>query len=348
MLDVLLDPNLYSATLRSTTPILLAALAGMWCERVGVFNMALDGKILIGAFFGVVGSYYTGSFLLGVLTGCVAGALVGALMAVASVTMKASPIVVAVALNAFAVGLTGFLLATFFGVTGTLRSDRIVGMPAIDIPFVKDIPWLGEAVSGQTFVVYLSLLIAVASWWVMYRLPIGLRLRGVGEAPEAARSLGVGVARYQIGMLTIAGALCGMAGAQLSLGAVTLFTEQMSGGRGWLALVAMFLGAGKPVPTVLAAFLFGIVDSLGFAIQGGGVPSQLTDTLPFVMTLLALIIVGRGGLMKLGRGRLHSSVPETASDDVSSGRVHVPAAAPPGDSATQPTLVVVDATEHRD
>lgn len=311
-MGVLLDPTLYEATLRIATPILLAALAGMWCERIGVFNLALEGKILVGAFFGVFGSYFSGSATVGVITAALAGALMGLLFAVSSVTAKAAPIVVGVALNALAVGLTTFLLAGVFGTAGTFRSDRIIGLHEYTVPLLHKIPWLGTVLfSGHTMIVYFALAMAFLSWLIMYKTPIGLRLRGLGEEPQAALSLGVNVTGYQYVTLLGAGALCGIAGAQLSLGSVVLFTEEMQAGRGWLALVAMMLGAGKPVATSLGALLFGFVDSLGFRLQGVGLPSELTGALPFVVTLIVLAIVGRRAVLRLRRAS-HSTATKDA------------------------------------
>lgn len=302
-MDILLDPTLYGAALRIATPILLAALAGMWCERIGVFNLALEGQILIGAFFGVFGSYFSGNALVGVLTAALAGALMGGIFAVSAVTAKAAPIVVGVALNALAVGLTAFLLAEVFGTAGTFRSDKIIGLDQYTVPVLHQIPWFGTVLfTGHTIIIYFAIAMAVLSWLVMFKTPVGLRLRGLGEEPHAAISLGVNVSRYQYVTLIVAGALCGIAGAQLSLGSVVLFTEGMQAGRGWLALVAMMLGAGSPVVTTFGAFLFGFVDSLGFRLQGAGVPSELTGALPFVVTLVVLAIAGRRALVLIRKG----------------------------------------------
>ena len=269
----LFDASLLSSAFRFVTPILLAALGGALCQRVGIFNIALEGLMLTGAFAAVAGSYLFNHAGLGVLTAVLASALLAAVFAFFTVTLGSDEIVAGIAINLLAAGLTVFLLRSLFGVKGAFQDPRIVGLAKFDLPGIEKIPILGPLLSGHCWIVYLSLLLVVAIQFFLFRHRLGLRLRGVGENPQAALTLGVRVSAIQFGTVVVSGALCGLAGAQLSLGNVTLFVENMSAGRGWMAVVAVMLGQGHPLGVLGASFLFGFMDSLGFRLQGLRLPS---------------------------------------------------------------------------
>ena len=286
----LFDASLMNSAFRFVTPILLAALGGALCQRVGVFNIALEGMMVSGAFAAVAGSYFFHNAGLGVLTAVLMSALLAAVFALFSVTLGSDEIVTGIATNLLAAGLTVFLLRSLFGVKGAFQDPRIVGLAKLDLPGLEKIPLLGPLLSGHTWIVYLSLLLVAAFQFLLFHHRLGLRMRGVGENPEAAMTLGVQVKRIRFSTLVLSGALCGLAGAQLSLGNVTLFVENMSAGRGWMAVVAVMLGRGHPIGVLAAAFLFGFTDSLGFRLQGLRIPSQFTEMLPYLVTLLSLFL----------------------------------------------------------
>ena len=286
----MIDAALFSSALGALTPILFAALAGALCQRAGVFNISLEGTMLVGAFAGVAGSWYTGSVWLGVLIAVVTGTAYALILAVGHVSLGGDAIVLGVAINLLAVGLTSFLIRTVFGTRGTFSDPALQGLDAIHIPVVRDIPFVGRVLSGHSVLVYLSWLAVVALAILLYRHPWGLRLRGIGERQDAAASLGVSVTRYRYGVILAGGALCGLAGAQLALGNVTLFSENMTAGRGWIAVVAVMLGRALPYGVLAAAVLFGLAEAFGFRLQGAGLPQQATDAAPYVVTLLALFI----------------------------------------------------------
>jgi general nucleoside transport system permease protein len=277
----MIDAALFSSALGALTPILLAALAGALCQQAGVFNISLEGTMLVGCFAGVAGSWYTGNVWLGVLAATLAGTAYSLILAIGTVTFGGDAIVLGVAVNLLAVGLTSFLIQTVFGTRGTFSDPALNGLEPVDL---LDIPVL----SGHSVLVYLSWLAPTALAVLLYRHPWGLRLRGVGERPEAAASLGVPVDRYRYGVILAGGALCGLAGAQLALGNVTLFSENMTAGRGWIAVVAVMLGRALPYGVLAAAVLFGLAEAFGFRLQGVGLPQQATDAAPYVVTLLAL------------------------------------------------------------
>ena len=278
----MIDAALFASALGALTPILFAALAGALCQRAGVFNISLEGTMLVGAFAAVAGSWYTGSAWLGVLIAMIAGTAYSLILAVGHVSLGGDSIVLGVAINLLAVGLTSFLIRTVFGTRGTFSDPTLQGLG----PVLDGIPVLG----GHSLLVYLSWLAVPALAVLLYRHPWGLRLRGVGERPEAAASLGVSVTRYRYGVILAGGALCGLAGAQLALGNVTLFSENMTAGRGWIAVVAVMLGRALPYGVLAAAVLFGLAEAFGFRLQGIGLPQQATDAAPYVVTLLALFV----------------------------------------------------------
>lgn len=288
----LVDQDMLSSVLRALIPILLAALGGMLCERVGVFNIGLEGMILVGAFSAVAASYFTSNWVVGAVVGMVSGALFSLILAFGAVYRGGDPIVLAIAMNLLAIGMTSFLLVAIFGVQGVFSDPRIEGIPVWRIPVLADIPWLGR-LFALTPLGYIALLLVPVLWIVLFRTPLGLRLRGVGERPLAAATLGVSPQRYQLWAIVASGALSGLGGAQLALGNVVQFTENMSSGRGWIAVVAVMLARAHPVGVLGAALLFGFADALGFRLQAFGLPQQLTDAGPYVITLLVLILLSR-------------------------------------------------------
>jgi simple sugar transport system permease protein len=290
LLDIF-DATLLNSTFRFVTPILLAALGGLICERVGVFNIALEGLMLTGAFAAVVGSYFAGNAVIGVLAAVVAGIALAGIFAFFAISLRGDMIVLGIALNLLTSGLTIFLLRTLFGVKGAFQDPRIQGLGKIELPLLADLPVLGPLLSGHSWVVYLTWLLVVAMYFFLFQHALGLRMRGVGEHPEAAATLGVNVALLRYVAVLLSGALCGLAGAQLSLGNVTLFVENMSAGRGWIAVVAVMFGQAHPLGVFAASLLFGLADSIGFRLQGLQMPSQFTGMVPYVVTLISLFII---------------------------------------------------------
>lgn len=286
----LLDASFASSLLRFATPILLAALGGLICERAGVLNIGLEGLMLAGAFGAVVGSYLGGSSLAGVALAVAGAVALAAAFALFAVTLRGNEIVVGIAINLLASGLTVYLLRAMFGVKGAFQDPSMVGLPIWRLPLIDGLPWIGPLLSGHSPLIYLALAATVATHVALFRHRVGLRLRGVGEHAEAATTLGVDVGRYRWAALLVSGALCGLAGAQLSLGNVTLFVENMSAGRGWIAVVAVMFGRAHPVGVLGACLLFGLTESLGFRLQGLQLPSQLTDSLPYLVTLASLFL----------------------------------------------------------
>jgi len=287
----MIDVSLLNSTFRLIAPILLAALGGLLCERVLVFNIALEGTMLMGAFTAVATSFYTGSSMAGVLAAAVVGLLFSLLLGVFVIRLRSDAIVAGIAMNLFAAGLTTFLLRRIFGRRGYFKDPAIVGLEKLEIPIISKIPYLGDILSGHSWVVYASWVLVIVIWIILFKQVIGLRMRGVGQNDFAAETLGVNVIRIRYIALAFSGVLCGIAGAQLSLGQVTLFVENMSAGRGWIAVVAVMLGRAHPVGVFAASLLFGFAEAVSFRLQGMMLPHQIADTIPYLITLVALIFL---------------------------------------------------------
>lgn len=288
MLDLLFDASFLDSIPRFVTPILLAALGGAICERAGVFNIGLEGMMLTGAFFAVVGAYFGGSPWLGALAALAAGMAMGAVFAEFNLRRGGDSIVVSIAINLLAAGVTTFLLRAIFDAAGAFNDAAIAGFGLVHIPFVEEIPVIGHVVSAQSPLFYIALALVLALHIFFARHRLGLRIRAAGENPAALKAGGVNPLRIQFIALLMCGALCGLAGAQLSISNVNLFVENMSAGRGWIAVVAVLLTRGRPWPLFFIALLFGAVDSLSFRVQGLGLPQQFTDMMPYLATLVVL------------------------------------------------------------
>ncbi|WP_078432092.1 ABC transporter permease [Metabacillus halosaccharovorans] len=292
----LFDLTLLSSTIRMVTPILLAALGGALCARVGLFNVGLEGLILIGAFSAIVGNHVTGSVFLAVVFAAFMSLLFSMLFAFMTINLKANDIVVGVAINFLALGLTTFALRTIFDVKGAYYDKNMQGLPKWDIPVIEDIPVIGSLFSGHSPLVYLSFLIAILLYIFLYRSVTGFRVLSVGINPVAARSLGLKVGSLQYMAIALSGILCGLAGAQLSLGQVTMFTEGMTAGRGFIALVATMLGQSHPIGIIGSSLLFGFMDAMSIRLQGFSLPTQFTQMLPYAITIIAMFLLRDRGM----------------------------------------------------
>lgn len=290
-LDMLLDASFLASIPRFVTPILLAALGGAICERAGVFNIGLEGMMLSGAFAAVLGAFFSGTPYVGALTAVLAGMFMAVVFAEFNLRRGGDAIVVSIAINLLAAGLTTFFLRAVFDVAGTFSDPRIAGFEPVNIPFIEAIPVIGPVFSGQSILFYVALFAVFALHLFFARHRLGLRIRAAGENPQALKAGGVNPAWVQFMALLMCGALCGLAGAQLSISNVNLFVENMSAGRGWIAIVAVLLTRGRPWPLFFIALLFGMVDSLSFRVQGLGLPQQFTDMMPYLATLIVLTVL---------------------------------------------------------
>lgn len=289
--------SVLNSTLRSTTPILLAALGCAMCSQVGVFNVALEAQMLIACFASIAVNYYTESVILSVLAGILSGALVGAVVAVLQVKYKAADMVVGTALNLLIGAVTTFLLYLLFGLRGKLVDNRLVSLHKINLPVIQDIPFLGRMLENLTLIDYGAYLIAIVLFVYLFKTVAGYRTLSVGINKAAAESLGTRATRIQMEMVILSGALCGLGGTVLSMGQVTMFTENMTSGRGFIAMAAASLGMSHPLLTIASSLFFGLCQGIGLAIQNV-VKAQLTNTLPYIATIVALVIFSKRGAEK--------------------------------------------------
>jgi general nucleoside transport system permease protein len=310
-LGAVLDVALLASTVRLVSPILLAALGGMITERAGIFNVSLEGLMLFGAFAAVVGTAWTDQPAIGVGAAVVAAMVVALLFAFVVVDLRGDAIVAGLAINLFALGATTFLMRAIFGVQGGYYDPAMPGLPEIHIPLLEDIPVVGTLLSGHTILVYVGLAAVVLLQILLFHHKAGLRTRAVGEDPVAAGSVGVRVRRVRYGAILGCGLLCGLAGAQLSLGLVTQFVEGMTAGRGFIALVAVMFGRAHPVGVFAASLFFGGAYALALRLQGAGIPSQFVSMLPYLATIGALVVISaRRSLRSRAHGAIQESPPE--------------------------------------
>lgn len=289
-MDVILDIALLASTVRLFTPILLAALGGMFTARAGIFNFALEGMMLVGSFFAVAGVYWTGNPYVGLLLAVLSATVVSMLFGYFVIEVKGDAIIIGLAVNILALAFTTYAMRLVFGVAGGGYYDpNLQGLPNITLPIISEIPLLGEVLSGHSIIVYAAFLFVGLAYVLLFRHPVGLHIRAVGENREAAGSLGIRVKRTQYLSAALCGILCGLAGAQLSISLVTQFVEGMTAGRGFIALVAVMFGQAHPVKILGASLLFGLAYAASLRLQGIGVPTQFVSMLPYVATLVVLI-----------------------------------------------------------
>lgn len=275
---------------RVTTPILFTALGAMISRRAGIMNISLEGMMLVGALFGVIGSTYTQSAAAGVLCAIAASLLLSLVFAYFVLKLKSDLILTGIALNLMASGGTVFLLSILCGDKGVSTSMNSLVVPSIDLPLIKDIPVLGEIISGHNLLTYAALLSVIVVYVLINKSPLGLRIRSVGENPDAAESVGISVIKTRFIALMITGIFCGLGGAFMSMGYVSWFARDMAAGRGYIALAAQNLGNATPIGTFLASFLFGIADALSSSLQVLSVPAEFIQMIPYVTTVIGLII----------------------------------------------------------
>ena len=279
--------GLFAAALRMATPIAFASLGGIFSERVGIINIGLEGMMLTSAFTGVAASYFSGNPWLGVLAAVLAGGLLGLLHALLTVKFIGNQIVSGTGINIFALGFTAYMSQIIWGSRGA--SESVQGLKAVSIPLLKNIPIIGDVIGTHTPLVYLMLIVTVLSYIVLFKTPIGLRIRAVGENPAAADTAGINVFKTKYLCVMVGGMLAGLGGAFLSLGHLSLFVGGMTGGRGFIALAAMIFGRWTPFGALGASVLFGFFDALQMRLQALGLfPPQITLAIPYIITVIAL------------------------------------------------------------
>jgi ABC-type uncharacterized transport system permease subunit len=273
------------------TPFLLAGIGGLFTELAGMLNIALEGLILTGAFFSIVFAAATGNLLMGILLGILCSMLLSLLFGVITLYLRANVFITGLATNLFASGFTIVLAFQLFKTKGVIQFPDVPRLPELVVPeALQRIPVLGDILFGHNIIVYATWMIVIISAVVIYRTPYGMRLRGTGLNEAAIVSLGLDPKRYQLSGILVSGFTCGLAGAMLTL-QLAAFVPNISSGRGWIALVAIYLGNRSPLGIVIASFVFGMAESFSNYAQGAiKVPVDFILALPYVITVVAMIV----------------------------------------------------------
>ena len=284
---------LFAAMLRYATPLIFAAIGGMFSERSGVVNIGLEGMMLTGAFFGILAADKLDSWFLGLLLAIVSGGAMALLHAIWSVHLRADQIISGFAINFLALGLTGYLFIDIYGQEGT--PTDIPSIPAVHLSFIDGIPFFGDIFGNLNLMIWIALILIPLSWFVLFKTPLGLRVRAVGEHPRAADTVGIDVYAIRYGAVIASGMLAAAGGAFLSIGFVNSFNENMTAGRGFIALAAMIFGNWKPFGAAAACLLFGFSSALAQRLpEYSDSAAVLFQALPYVLTLIAVAgVIGR-------------------------------------------------------
>lgn len=289
-LQQLFSMNMVMATLRMAIPLTLASIGGTICERSGIINLGIEGMMLSGAFGAVAGTYMTGNPWLGMLFAVVIGGLCGLLHAVLCIRYRTNQSVSGVGINVLASGLTIVLCRAIWETDGI--SASVTQIPAVTIPGLNKIPLLGALFDKQSPYLYFTLIIVIISWYILYRTKTGLRLRTIGDHPKAAATAGINVTKYRYTAVILCGMLCGLGGSFLSIVQSNLFVKDMVAGRGYMALAAMIFGGWNPAGSFFASLLFAFAQAIRINLTLD-IPEQFVQMLPYLLTLLVLMGVGR-------------------------------------------------------
>ena len=297
MLELIFSVDFFFAIFRITAPILLVTLAAVICEKAGVSNIGLEGTMMISALFGSLFAYYAKNWFVGTMVAVLTGVVVSLLMGFFAFNMQTDIILTGTAINMIGSGGTIFLVKVITGITeGTQMTSTnglitgILQIPVLNIPIIKDIPVLGGILSGHCILTYVAFILVYLTWVLLYKTPLGLNIRSVGENPNAASSVGVSVIRIKYIAFILSGVLSGLSGAYMSMYYAMGWSQNMVAGRGFIALAAQAMGSGEPLGAMLAALIFGFAQALSVKVSSLGVNSFLVSPIPYAVTIVGLVI----------------------------------------------------------
>ncbi len=285
-----MDPQLIEqimiAAIKTGTPLLLVALGELVCEKSGVLNLGQEGMMLMGAMAGFAGAYFSGSLLLGLILAMLAGMLMALLFAALTLSLSANQVATGLALTIFGTGLSAFLGSGLVGST-------VTGFTSIKLPLLGDIPLLGRLLFQHDILVYASFVIAAIIWWVLHKTRLGLTIRAVGENPQSANALGIKVIRLRYCVTLFGGAMAGLAGAYMSLAYTPMWMENMTAGRGWIALALVVFSSWRIGYLMIGAYLFGFTSIMHLAMQGAGfdISPNLLAMIPYLATIIVMVMI---------------------------------------------------------
>lgn len=290
ILQLVFSAQFVFSALRLTTPILFAALSCLIAKKAGVRNITIEGTMLCSALAGVIISAYTQSIWLGLLGGMVAGMGIGLFLGYFHIIMDTDIWLTGIAINQFAQGLTVFIMFLVTGDKGSTSALPSLTVPVVSIPLVRDIPVLGDMLSGHSVLTYLAAGVLVGLWILLYKTPLGLRIRAVGEYSLAAESVGENSNRIKLIALAISGLCASFGGMFMSMSYSSRFVRDMVAGRGFIGIAAESMGGGKPFVTAVSALFFGVADSLANVLQSFSIPSELLLAIPYLATIVGLVV----------------------------------------------------------
>ncbi|MBP3891203.1 MAG: ABC transporter permease [Solobacterium sp.] len=289
-----------NAAFRMSAPLILGIAGYCFCRKAGIMNIALESFMLISAFFALLGSYLTKSYFVGTLFGIAAGTILSALYGLFTFHLGANGLITGVGFNLSGWGLTTMLLVMIFNTRGATNVGA-VSFPTLDLPIINSIPFIKDIFNNQTILVWLAPILIAIAYVVMYKTTFGLRIRALGLNPQAAETAGVSVVKYRWIAMLVSGACMGLAGTFLSLNSLAMFTENMSGGRGFMVMASTMVADGNPLKAMLYGLIFGYCQALSLTWSSLGVPTQLIGILPYFAVLLVLFITNFKNLKKYGK-----------------------------------------------
>lgn len=291
------------STIRMSVPMILASVGAAFSVRSGIMALGCEGMMIAGAFFAVMGSFFTGSPWMGILFGIVFGIIFSLLHGVLNIRYKVNQTLSGMSVNLLAAAVAPLILQIVWKSKGI--SPKVASFKKLNIGILEEIPILGSILAEQNILFYITLILVVVGYYYMFKTPQGLRMRMVGENPVAANTVGINVVGYKYLGVMLSGAFNGLAGAYLSLAQLDMYIDGMTAGRGYIAMVISTFGKNSPVGAMLGSLFFGFFDALQTIFQGGVIPSQIVRTLPYVLTMLVVVFGLKSARNPAGMGKHH-------------------------------------------
>ncbi len=292
MLDYIFSVNFIFAVIRMGTPLLFVGMAAVIGAKANILCIAYEGMMLFAALGGVIGSAYSQNIFVGMITGILAGSIIATIFAYFVLYLNTKPLLTGLALNTFGTGGTVYIMYLLTGMKLDTSSLASLQFPTVHIPIIKDIPFIGPMLSGHNFLSYLAFVVVIAVWYFIFKTKMGLRIRAVGEDPDAAASVGINVKKTKFIAMIISGVIASLGGLFMSMGYMPYFTNAMTAGRGFIGIAAQNLGRGNPIFTMIYTLVFGGAMAIGNTAQSFRLPSQFASMTPYLVTLIGLVVIG--------------------------------------------------------